>query len=83
MQILTVKIPAGLERDLDRAAEERGVSKSQLAREAIAVYIRRPAVKGKPAKSALTLAGDLAGRIRRGPRDLATNPRYMSDYGKD
>lgn len=83
MSVLTLKIPAELEHELDRAAVMRGVSKSQLAREAISSYLSRPHTKAKRFVSALDRAGDLVGSIGRSPRDLATNPKFMEDFGQD
>jgi predicted DNA-binding protein len=83
MSMLTLKLPKELERELHRAAVTRGVSKSQLAREAIASYIRRPPSGDEHFVSALDLAGDLVGSIKRSPRGLTTNPKFMDDFGKD
>jgi hypothetical protein len=83
MSVLTLKIPKELERELSRTAVMRGVSKSQLAREAIASYVGRSKAKGQRFVSALDLVGDLAGSIKRSPRGLATDPRFMEDFGKD
>ena len=83
MSVLTLKIPEELERELGRAAVTRGISKSQLAREAIASYIRRPRSQGGRFVSALDLAGDLVGSVKRSPSDLATNSKFMDDFGKD
>ena len=83
MTILTLKIPEELERELEDAAHVRGITKSQLAREAIASYIRRPARKANRFVSALDLAGDLVGSVRRAPRELATDPKFMDDFGRN
>lgn len=83
MSMLTLKLPEELERELRRAAVTRGVSKSQLAREAIASYIRRPRGSDEHFVTALDLAGDLVGSIKRSPRGLTTDPRFMDDFGKD
>lgn len=82
MNTLTVKIPEELERALDRAAVLRGVSRSRLVREAIAVHVA-PIKAEAHSACALALAGDLVGRVRRSPRDLASDPRYMRGYGED
>lgn len=82
MSILTLKLPKELERELSRTAARRGVSKSQLAREALTSYLRRPEQKDTPFVSALDLVGDLAGSIRRSPRGISTDPRFMEDFGQ-
>ncbi len=38
--------------------------------------------EGRKFQSALDLAGGLIGSVRGGPADLATNAKYMDDYGK-
>ena len=81
MQLLTVKLPDELERDLERAAAESGVSKSQAAREAIARYVAATTRKPKTYVSALDLAGDLVGRIKRAPAGLSSDPKFLDDFG--
>lgn len=82
MNALTIKIPEDLENALTRAAASRGVSRSELVREAIAAYTVRIEEKAHP-DSALALAGDLVGCVRNAPSDLATDPRHMQGYGED
>ena len=80
--ILTLKLPAALERALAREAQRRGVSKSDVAREALARFVAKP--EPRPyTPSALDLAGDLVGCIRGGPEDLSSNLRYLDDFGSD
>lgn len=80
--MLTLKLPAQLERQLARVAELRGVSKSEVAREALARFVAEP--QPQPyGPSVLDLAGDLVGRIGGGPGDLATNPAHLEDFGRD
>jgi hypothetical protein len=80
--VLTLKLPATLERALAREAQRRGVSKSELAREALSRFVAEP--EPRPySPSALDLAGDLVGAVRGAPEDLSTNPRYLEEYGID
>jgi hypothetical protein len=80
--ILTLKLPTSLERALAQEAQRRGVSKSELAREALARFVAEP--EPRPySPSALELAAELAGCVEGGPADLSTNPEYLDDYGKD
>jgi hypothetical protein len=81
MTTLTVKIPETLERSIAIAARRERVTKSELVRRAMAKYV---AQSGEDLKfqSAMDLAGDLIGSVRGGPVDLATNAKYMDDYGK-
>jgi hypothetical protein len=50
---LTLRLPDELARVLERAAEERGVAKSMLVREAVSQYLAGP--QPKPSKPAMTL----------------------------
>ena len=54
-----------------------GRSQSQLVRQALRALHQE--VERQP--SALDRAGKSAGRFRRGPRDLSTNPRYLDEFG--
>jgi Arc/MetJ-type ribon-helix-helix transcriptional regulator len=76
---LSVKLPRALEARLRESAKAREVTTSDVVREAVAAYLSRPE-QARPG-SALDLAGDLAGCLE-GPSDLATNPKYMEDFGK-
>ena len=55
-----------------------GRSDSDLVRQALRAL--RHEVGRQP--SALDRAGKSAGRFRRGPRDLSTNPRHLAEFGK-
>jgi hypothetical protein len=81
MATLTVKIPEALERSIAIAARRERVTKSELARRAMAKYVAQIGEDHK-FQSALDLAGSLIGSVRGGPADLATNAKYMDDYGK-
>ena len=81
MTTLTVKIPEALERSIAIAARRERVTKSEVVRRAIAEYLARTG-KDHKFQSALDLAGALIGSVRGGPVDLATNAKYMDDYGK-
>jgi hypothetical protein len=81
MNTLTIKIAPALERELEQASLREHVSKSELARRAIAAYVGRGG--GEAAfVSALDQAGDLVGCFAGGPKDLASNPKHMKDFGK-
>jgi ABC-type amino acid transport substrate-binding protein len=81
MATLTVKIPEALERSIAIAARRERVTKSELVRRAMAKYVAQNDDDHK-FQSAMDLAGDLIGSVRGGPVDLATNAKYMDDYGK-
>jgi hypothetical protein len=81
MKTLTVKIPNAVATKLATETRRRGVSTSEMVREAIAEYlVTTTLIKGKP-HSFLELASDLCGCLS-GPADLSTNPKYMEEYGK-
>ena len=81
MTTLTVKIPEALERSIALAARRERVTKSELVRRAMTKYVAQIG-EGQKFQSALDLAGGLIGSVRGGPADLATNAKYMDDYGK-
>jgi Ribbon-helix-helix protein, copG family len=78
---LTVKVPEALERSIAIAARRERVTKSELIRRAMAKYVAQIGEDHK-FQSALDLAGGLIGSVRGGPVDLATNAKYMDDYGR-
>jgi predicted transcriptional regulator len=76
---LTVKVPDDLDRELERAAGERGASKSVLVRLAIRELLDRNAEAGQG--SFLDAASDLAG-VTEAPADLSSNSRHLDEYGR-
>jgi len=81
MHTLTIKIPLRLEQDIAMASQREHLSKSELVRRAVQVYIGQiPAQTLK--QSALDKAGDLVGCFSGGPSDLSTNPRHLDDFGR-
>jgi hypothetical protein len=80
MVTLTVKIPAQLEAELQQVAQRSQLSKSEVVRRALASYSPRQLDTGFV--SALTSAGDLVGCFSGGPKDLASNPRHLKNFGK-
>ncbi len=79
MTTISLKVPDILDTRLAEEAQRRRTSKSALVRECVEKMLLRPR-KGGTA-SCLDLAGDLAGCIS-GPRDIATNPKYLEDFGR-
>jgi hypothetical protein len=76
MKTLSLKLPPSLRVKLERAAKQRGQSKSALVRAALEQFL----IRERP-MSALELAGDLVG-CGQGPGDLSTNPKYMEGFGQ-
>ncbi len=81
MGTLTIKLPPGLENELEHASEREHLTKSEFVRRAIAAYIAPRSAQGDFV-SALDQAGDLVGCFAGGPADLSSNPRHMDDFGK-
>ncbi len=79
MKTLTLKLPEVLETKLNIFAQQKGQSKSEVVREALAQYISRDTIS--ESTSFLELAKDLSGTIE-GPSDLSTNKEYLKKYGK-
>lgn len=76
MRTVTVKLPKHLDDALERIARERGISRSDVLRQALGAFAARPRL------SALDLAGDLVGAFDGLPSDLSTNPKYMEGFGE-
>ena len=79
MKTLTLKIPENIEIQLITLARERGISKSQIVREALMEYFSQNKIKSTG--SFTELAHDLAGCVE-GPSDLAINKNYLKEYGE-
>lgn len=81
MTTITCKIPEKLDAELEAIVEKRGISKSELVRQAIEQNIEQQ--KRQVKLSAYDLMKEACGIIKGGPRDLATNPKYMQGFGRD
>lgn len=79
MKTISLKVPDPFEIELAALAQERGMSKSALVREALETYVRRDG--GARRGSALSLVADLAGTLT-GPEDLSVNKDYMRGFGR-
>ena len=75
MNILTVKLPGELHATLTNEARRRNVTRSSLVRQIIENALIREADAESP--SCLGLTRDLAGAVRSGRSDLATNQRLL------
>ena len=82
MPTLTVKITKQLRAKLVATAKRRGVTQSELVRDAIETSLRAPV---KPGPSAYDLIADLIEGLPGdgGPSDLSSNKKYMEGYGLD
>jgi Arc/MetJ-type ribon-helix-helix transcriptional regulator len=79
MGTLTVKLSQPLQAKLDALVKKRGLSKSDLVREAIERLV--DGAERRPQVSVHDLIKDLIGPGR-GPKDLSTNPKHMKGFGK-
>ncbi len=80
MNTISLKLPDSLLRRLEQESRQRRVTKSALVRAALERELEQPeTVAGA---SCYDLARDLAGSLKRLPKDLATNPKYMEDFGQ-
>jgi hypothetical protein len=83
MKTLSLKLPPRLSARLERAARQRGQTKSALVRAALEQFLNgtpHAPIAPRP-QSALQLAGDLVG-CGEGPGDLSTNPAYLKGFGE-
>ena len=79
METISVKIAESLNRKLEAVARRRGTTKSAVLRESLE---RMLAAEGELTPgSCLDLASDLAGSLE-AERDLSTNPRHLTGYGR-
>ena len=79
MDILTLKIPEHAKNQLDAYAQDKGISKSQVVREALVQYFADDKQHG--ATSFSDLARDLAGSVD-APPDLSLNKSHFAGYGQ-
>ena len=82
MNAMTIKLSPELDLAVQKAALQQRIAKSELVRRALTRYLSSANTADKGFVSAADLAGDLIGSVDGGPGDLATNPRYMDDFGK-
>ena len=80
MTTISLKLPDRLLELLEAESRARGTTKSSLVRECLEKVLAGPRPEGKV--TCYDLAQDLAGSVKGLPRDLATNPKYMEDFGR-
>ncbi len=79
MKTISLKIPESLEQQLQLLALESDVSKSEILRRALELFLATDKV---PDSASITaLAGNLVGCFR-GPTDLSTNADYFDEFGQ-
>jgi metal-responsive CopG/Arc/MetJ family transcriptional regulator len=78
---INVRVATRLKQQLEAEAREKGVSPSEIVRQALEEHMQ----KRTPRESAYDLAKRLGliGVFKGGPSDLSTNPAYMEGFGRD
>jgi hypothetical protein len=81
MERINVRVDARLKKQLEAAARAKGVSPSDIVREALEEHMQQRA----PRESAYDLAVRLGmlGSAKGLPKDLSTNPKHMEGFGRD
>ena len=79
---LTLKVSDQLRKQIAAASRRKNISSSELVRRAVQRYVVDPEEEEAGFVSACELAGDLVGSLKGGPKDLASNPKHLQDYGK-
>ena len=83
MTVISLKLPEGLAAQLADQARRRQLSKSELVRRALLVYLQAPAVGVAATEpSAADLVADLVGCCDGAPADLSTNPAHLAGFGE-
>ena len=80
MSTLSLKLPDSLLPRLDQESRQRRMTKSALVRAALERELEQ--TETAAAASCYDLARDLAGSLKKLPKDLATNPQYMENFGR-
>jgi len=75
---ISLKVPASVGAKLQSIAARKRISKSEYVRFTLISALN--AEEEKP--SAVELLQDIAGSVASGKKDMATNSKYMKDYGK-
>lgn len=81
MKTLTITVSTTLARAIAQVAERENISRSELLRRAVVQYLARDTAAGQ-SRSALDLAGKLAGSLHGTPVDLASGAGHMKGYGR-
>jgi metal-responsive CopG/Arc/MetJ family transcriptional regulator len=81
MERINVRVESRLKQRLEAEAREKGVSPSQIVRQAIEEHLRQQ----RPGESCYDLARRLGilGSAKGLPSDLSTNPKHMEGFGRD
>ena len=78
MDTLTLKVPRGLLEQLNMVADQKGLNRSAIIREAIQEYLIN--VDSNRPGSFYELSRDVAGSVN-APSDLSTSKHFLDGYG--
>ena len=79
MSTLTIKLPPDLLAALDAMAARAHQTRSDVVRQALHALVQHQAPA--PAATLLSAMPDLVGCFGGGPRDLASNPAHLAEFG--
>jgi len=79
-QRISIRVPAALGERLRKHSAIKGQSESEVVRSALETYLARTG--DEPTAYDLAKAAGLIGVMRRGPKDLSTNPNHFRGFGK-
>ena len=81
MERINVRVDERLKHDLEAEAREKGVSPSEIVRQALEEHMRQRI----PRESCLDIARRIGilGVYKDTPHDLSTNPEHMEGFGRD
>ena len=81
MERINVRVDQRLKQELEAEAREKGVSPSDIVRQALEEHVRQR----KPRETCLDIARRIGilGVYKDTPPDLSTNPEHMEGFGRD
>jgi predicted DNA-binding protein len=79
MDTLTLKIPGGIKEKLKTYSKRKGLSRSEIVRNALLDYFNRDDLERQG--TFYDLAKDIAGSVK-GASDLSSNKEHLSGYGQ-
>lgn len=79
MDTMTLKIPDVIKEKLKSFSKKKGLTKSEIVRNALIEYLDKDDIVKKG--TFMDLAIDLAGSVDEKP-DLSTNKKHLNEYGK-
>ena len=80
VETLSIRISKAESQALRRRARAERMSQGAIVRQALRAYGVTP--EPKRTKSGYDVIQHLIGSCKSGPRDLATNPKYLEDLGR-